>query len=99
MKRIAVVILLLGAGISGARASADAPQGPPAAAAPPARLAASHAPAALSAKSQNELVARYCATCHSDRGKAGDLSLARFDAARLDQNGDVAEKMIRKLRA
>ncbi len=37
-------------------------------------------------------------TCHSDRGKAGGLSLASFDAAKLVDNAAVAEKMIRKLR-
>ena len=40
-----------------------------------------------------------CATCHSERGKAGGLSLASFDAAKIDQHPEVAEKMIRKLRA
>ena len=43
--------------------------------------------------------AQYCAGCHSDRGKAGGLSLAAFDAAAAAQHGDVTEKMIRKLRA
>ena len=42
---------------------------------------------------------RYCATCHSDRGKAGGLSLAAFDAAKIEENGELTEKMIRKLRA
>src|SRR5258708_17388535 len=54
---------------------------------------------ALSVESQNQIVGQYCATCHSERGKAGGLMLAGFDAARLDQHPDVAEKMIRKLRA
>jgi cytochrome c551/c552 len=54
--------------------------------------------AALSADSQNLLVRQYCAGCHSERGKAGGLSLAAFDAATIDQHTDVAEKIIRKLR-
>ena len=37
--------------------------------------------------------------CHSERGKAGGLTLAGFDAATIDQRADVAEKMIRKLRS
>src|SRR3954471_5633481 len=45
------------------------------------------------------LVRQYCAGCHSDRGKAGGLSLAAFDAAAVPRHTDVAEKMIRKLRA
>src|SRR3954467_14821466 len=45
------------------------------------------------------LVKQYCAGCHSERGKAGGLSLASFEAAAAPQHADVAEKMIRKLRA
>src|SRR5262249_36256861 len=47
---------------------------------------------------QNQLVGQYCATCHSERGKAGGLTLAGFDAAKIGERPDVAEKMIRKLR-
>jgi mono/diheme cytochrome c family protein len=49
--------------------------------------------------SQNALVKQYCATCHNDRGKAGGLTLATFDAATIQEHPEVAEKMIRKLRA
>jgi hypothetical protein len=38
-------------------------------------------------------------TCHNDRAKAGQLSLASFDAAKAADHVDVTEKMIRKLRA
>jgi len=44
-------------------------------------------------------VKQYCAGCHNDRTKAGDLSLASFEVARAAEHPDVAEKMIRKLRA
>src|SRR5258707_1105331 len=43
----------------------------------------------LSVESQNQMVGQYCATCHSERGKAGGLSLAGFDAARIEQNVEV----------
>ena len=56
-------------------------------------------PAAAAADPQNALVRQYCAGCHSDRGKAGGLSFAAFDAATAPEHADVAEKMIRKLRA
>ena len=36
--------------------------------------------------------------CHDDQGKSGGLSLEHFDAAKVVQNAEVAEKMIRKLR-
>ena len=53
----------------------------------------------LSVDAQNQLVAQYCVTCHSEKGKAGGLTLAGFDMASVEQHADVAEKMIRKLRA
>ena len=48
---------------------------------------------------QTALVKQYCAGCHSERGKAGGLSLASFDAANVTAHVDTSEKMIRKLRA
>jgi mono/diheme cytochrome c family protein len=48
---------------------------------------------------QTAVVQQYCVTCHSERGKAGGLSLAGFDAAKAASDVRVAEKMIRKLRA
>jgi mono/diheme cytochrome c family protein len=48
---------------------------------------------------QTALVRQYCAGCHSERGKAGGLSLATFEATSAPQHGEVTEKMIRKLRA
>src|SRR4029079_15952576 len=54
---------------------------------------------ALSAAAQTELVTTYCATCHSERAKAGGLSLAGFNAMQAQEHPEVVEKMIRKLRA
>src|SRR5262245_1373259 len=50
-------------------------------------------------EAQNQLVAQYCATCHSERGKAGGLVLAGFDAAKVTSHPETTEKIIRKLRA
>ena len=55
--------------------------------------------ASLSAADQTALVTTYCATCHSERAKAGGLSLANFNAMRAQEQPEVVEKMIRKLRA
>jgi mono/diheme cytochrome c family protein len=52
----------------------------------------------MTADAQTQMVKQYCAGCHSDRGKAGGLSLAAFDAAQLLEHTETAEKMIRKLR-
>ena len=49
--------------------------------------------------SPQALVARTCVGCHNDRTHSGNLSLASFDVATAGEHADVAEKMIRKLRA
>jgi len=54
---------------------------------------------ASSYESPGEVVSEYCLVCHSDTGKAGGLTLESFDVAHPEQNAEVAEKMIRKLRA
>jgi hypothetical protein len=46
-----------------------------------------------------QIVKQYCAGCHSERAKAGGVTLADFDVQRAADHPDVAEKMIRKLRA
>ncbi|MDP2322201.1 MAG: DUF1592 domain-containing protein [Acidobacteriota bacterium] len=53
----------------------------------------------ISHEEQNALVKRYCAGCHSDRAKAGNLSLGSFDAAKVGHDADIAERMIRKMQA
>ncbi|MSO62320.1 MAG: DUF1592 domain-containing protein [Acidobacteria bacterium] len=87
------------ASASAQRATADKPVGKQATVA--VKPAASHAPAATTmlAAEQTAVVKQYCAGCHSERGKAGGLSLAAFDATKLDAHGETTEKMIRKLRA
>jgi mono/diheme cytochrome c family protein len=45
-----------------------------------------------------QTIKQYCVGCHSERGKAGGLSLADFDVARASGRVDVSEKIIRKLR-
>ena len=62
-------------------------------------MAVAHTPATPPAEAQTALVKQYCAGCHSDKGKAGQLSLASFDVAQVADHADVGEKMIRKLRA
>jgi hypothetical protein len=105
----AAAVAMLAAGAPG---RAQAPAGAPAPPAPAvaassaaptkaqARPAASHAPeTALSARRQSELVGQYCATCHSERAKAGGLSLAGFDAMTAHERAETVEKMIRKMSA
>jgi len=94
------------------QASASAAEGRSGATAPPATpqagaggpaMAVGHTGPSLT-ESQTALVKQYCATCHSERNKnnAGGLSLTGFDAAKVGHDAEVAEiaeKMIRKLRA
>src|SRR5262245_28946600 len=91
----AAAATLLGGAVSAQQPAKRAPAKSPVAAP---TMAAARAASGLSVESQNQLVGQYCATCHSERGKAGGLTLAGFDAAKIDQRPDVAEKMIRKLR-
>jgi hypothetical protein len=63
------------------------------------RMVTAHASDTLPADVQTGMVKQYCASCHSERGKAGGLSLASFDAAQSAEHAAVSEKMIRKLRA
>ncbi len=76
--------------------------------APPVRPVASHAPAgsaAVATQSPATLdeaqrtIAETCASCHSDRGKAGGISLQGYTVASAADHLDTTEKMIRKLRA
>src|SRR4051812_24691382 len=98
MKNLVVAVAataLLGGGLSAQQAAKPASAKAPGAAP---KLAAAHASTALPVDAQNQLVGQYCATCHSERGKAGGLVLAGFDAAKIGERPEVAEKMIRKLR-
>jgi hypothetical protein len=49
--------------------------------------------------SQQELVNKYCATCHSERTKSGGLVLEKLDVDHPGSNPELWEKVIRKLRA
>ena len=47
----------------------------------------------------NNLLVEYCQVCHNDEALTGGLTLETFDAAELERSTEVAEKIIRKLRA
>jgi mono/diheme cytochrome c family protein len=54
-------------------------------------------PAAVS--EQRALIDQYCVTCHNDRTKRGNLSLEKQNLARVAENAELWERVIRKLRA
>jgi len=84
-----IAMSLLVSGTSGQTAGAR-PQAAPAAATPA---------SSAEATAQRALLDKYCATCHNDRAKIGDLSLDKLDMTRLSDHAEIAEKVIRKLRA
>ena len=49
--------------------------------------------------SPNDVIQGTCVRCHNDRRLSGNLSLVGFDIDEADQNAEIAERMIRKLRA
>jgi len=102
MKRFAVSALgvaVLGA-VVGAQTSAVKRAQPTTPATKPAAAVAHKAELpAQSPAPAPDLVKQYCTGCHSEKGKAGGLSLVGFDATHADQSAEVAERMIRKLRA
>jgi hypothetical protein len=82
--------------------AASQPSRAPARPTPPAASVPSPRPVAANrtgADAQTAIVKQYCIGCHSERGKAGGLSLASFDAAKAVDHPIVTEKIIRKLRA
>ncbi|HEX3645245.1 MAG TPA: DUF1592 domain-containing protein [Vicinamibacterales bacterium] len=94
-------VLFVGAARTNSLAQRSAPSPTPASSAhtPPRAPTAAARPVASHTQDLNPVVRRYCAGCHSDKGKAGGLSLAAFDVAHAAQTPEVAEKMIRKLQA
>src|SRR5262245_31430203 len=54
---------------------------------------------------QGAVIDQFCVTCHSQRARTAGLDSARkltldnFDLAHVRQNAEVAEKVVRKLRA
>ena len=65
-----------------------------------ASLPAAAAPSEMESRADpDEVVRTYCVACHNDGMLSGNLSLARFTLDSAHETGEVAENMIRKLRA
>ncbi len=56
------------------------------------------APATETVAGHNQVLRRYCMTCHNDRMQTGNMSLNGFDAGAPAEHPDLAEKVISKLR-
>ena len=59
---------------------------------------ASEAPGAMSMESQERFAEEYCSYCHDDDLRTGDFSFSDIDLAHPDQNAELAEQVILKLR-
>ncbi len=63
----------------------------------PATAGSEEAPRTTS--TETEVVQQVCVRCHNERRLTGNLSLEGFVVEEADRNADIAEKMVRKLRA
>ncbi|MGA7236984.1 MAG: DUF1592 domain-containing protein [Bryobacteraceae bacterium] len=48
--------------------------------------------------SQRAFLNQYCGYCHNDQTKTGGMSLSKLDLVHIAKNGDLPEKMIKKVR-
>jgi hypothetical protein len=98
MKTIAATSVVLGASLvmwGTTVTSNDVLPGSDVAAVHPVEAASSN----LSSTDLNEVVQATCVRCHSERRMTGNLSLEEFDVASAADQAQIAERMIRKLRA
>jgi hypothetical protein len=53
----------------------------------------------VTAASSRALVDKYCVTCHNTRARTAGLVLEGFDLAQVVEHAEIAEKVVRKVRA
>ncbi|MEC7386633.1 MAG: DUF1587 domain-containing protein, partial [Gemmatimonadota bacterium] len=51
------------------------------------------------AASSNDVIQQYCVRCHNDSALRGNMTLEQFDLANAEDNPELTEKMISKVRA
>ena len=51
------------------------------------------------AASSNDVIQQYCVRCHNDSALRGNMTLEQFDLATAEDNPELTEKMISKVRA
>ncbi len=57
------------------------------------------AKATTGAAAQKAVIDRYCVGCHNTRTKTANLFLDQFDLSKISEHADLAETLVRKLRA
>lgn len=86
---VAAAILAIPAYLQIARSQQTAPVAPAVLASTPVTGAAS----------ERALLDKYCVTCHNQRLQTAGLLLDKMDVAKMQEHGEVWEKVVRKLRA
>src|SRR5437870_1534887 len=56
------------------------------------------APDTLLLEKQQAFVKQYCSGCHNENTKSGNMTLTALNLAHVEQSGELAEKVIKKLR-
>ena len=97
MRRAFGIVVPALAAVSAAGTAHAQALGAVAAGQPPVAVEAPQAPATTAAA--QAVVDRTCRRCHNDRLRSGNLSLAAFELAGAVEQAEVAERMVRKLRA
>ncbi len=64
----------------------------------PKAATASATPALMPLESQKALIKDYCSGCHNDTTRSGSMTLTALDLTHVDENAELAEKIIKKLR-
>ena len=67
--------------------------------APPVVPGSVYATDGLNPEEANEVIEQYCTRCHSEQRQRGGLVLEGFEVENAVEHGEIAERMIKKLRA
>lgn len=62
-------------------------------------VASAQPPTGLPVSEQRALVGRYCVGCHNDKLKSGGFTLSKLDLDRPSSTAELAERVIKKVRA
>src|SRR6185369_17079475 len=89
-----VLCLLVTANVIMAQRGQPAAPAKTPAAVPAAARPATPQPVGMTVEAQTALVKQYCMGCHSDQMKSGGIQLSKLDLAHVDQNAELAEKVI-----
>jgi mono/diheme cytochrome c family protein len=91
------LVALFGAGFTaGVVALSSAPAARISGEVAPLRPVASHSAAPMTGR---QVIEQYCLQCHDDDKQKGELTLEAFEPAKADAQPEIAEKVVRKLRA